>query len=110
MFLILFLGFLSCALSAFAHAKSDSSFYGTRMEQSDIPQQSSVYVNPEQIYVNAEGIFIEISGNLYQVSQICQDESGFFVPRVDFWWRCVNGHPNPPWRLTCQVCGRGPTG
>ena len=46
-----------------------------------IPKQSKVYIEPSQIHVLQEGLFIEIVGNLYQVSQICQDENGFFYSR-----------------------------
>lgn len=59
MFLIAFLGFLCCTVSAFAHVKSNAAFYESKIEQSDIPQQSRIYVQLDQILVNAEGIFVE---------------------------------------------------
>lgn len=107
-FFILVLGMLSCTFCAFAYTDLNASFFECKMEKTNIAQQSRVYVQPEQIHVNLEGIFVEIARTLYQVSQICQDEHGFFVPHAEFWWKCPNGHPNPPWRLSCQVCGMGP--
>lgn len=108
MFLSVFLGILSCTFCAFAQAKPSNASYGNKIEKSDVHQKSRVYVTHEQIYVNCEGIFVEVKGDLYQVSQICEDENGIFVPHVGFWWRCPNNHPNPPWRIACQVCGMGP--
>jgi hypothetical protein len=105
LFLIMFLVILSCAFCAYAHTNSNAAFWDSKIEKSDIPQQSKVYVQAEQIHINDEGIFVEIAGNLYQVSQICQDENGFYVPHAEFWVKCPRGHPNPPWRTTCQVCG-----
>ncbi len=102
-FLVLFLGMLSCI--SFAHANPNETYHGSRIEKSDIPQQARVYVQTQQIHVDVGAIFIELSGNLYQVSQICQDENGFYVPYTGFWWTCVNGHPNPPWQLVCWICG-----
>jgi hypothetical protein len=101
-FLILFLGVLSCTFCAFAHENKN---YNCKIESSDIPQQARVYVQAERIHINAEGLFVEVAENLYQVSQICQDENGFYVPHAEFWVKCPNGHPNPPWRIVCQVCG-----
>jgi hypothetical protein len=105
--LFLFLGFLSCAFCAFAHTNANA-FYDSKTEIANIPQQARVYVQPDQLHINTEGLFVEVTGNLYQVAQICQDEAGFYIPHAEFWWKCPNGHPNPPWRLICQVCGLGP--
>lgn len=95
MFLLL-MGFITSTLCAFAC---------TRVEQIDLPQQSKIYVQADQVHVTPEGLFIEIAGNLYQTAQISEDENGFYVPHVKFWVECPKGHPNPPWRFTCQVCG-----
>ncbi len=77
------------------------------IENFTITQKSRIYVESSQIHVLSEGLFVEIEGNLYQVSQICQDENGFFIPRADFFWKCPKGHPNPPWQYPCAVCGLG---
>ncbi|MCH9626359.1 MAG: hypothetical protein S4CHLAM123_15560 [Chlamydiales bacterium] len=62
-------------------------------------------VSTNQISITGDDIFVEIGDGLCQVAQIVQDESGFYVPRTDFWIMCPRGHSNPPWRVTCQVCG-----
>ncbi len=95
MFLLL-MGFMTSTLCAFAH---------TRVAQTDFLQQSRIYVQADQIHVTPEGLFVEIAGNFYQAAQISQDENGFYIPHAKFWVKCPRGHPNPPWRLTCQVCG-----
>ena len=97
---LLFLAIVSYTCCAFAHENSQRT---CAIENPDIPQQTRVYIHPEQVHVCVEGIFVEFEGAPFQVAQICQDELGFYVPQAKFWIKCPAGHPNPPWRTTCQV-------
>lgn len=101
----LLLGVVTSSFCAFAHTNSRELDCTQRIEQLDIPQQPRIYIQADQIHVTVEGLFVEMEGNLYQVAQVSQDENGFYIPRAEFWVTCPNGHPNPPWRFTCQVCG-----
>lgn len=101
----LLLGFVTSTFCAFAYTNSKVPDSTPNNGLLDVPQQARVYVQADQIYVNEGGLFVEIESNFFQVAQISQDEKGFYVPHVDFWVKCAKGHPNPPWRATCQVCG-----
>ena len=102
-FLVLLVGVLSLNVSSLAFANGNA-YEKAKIETIDILEQSRVYFAPEQIHIDFEGIFVEIEGNIYQVSQLCQDENGFYVTNTAFWKICPYGHPNPPWRLRCKVC------
>lgn len=101
--LFLFLVVLIGSYSGFAHLNLKAAYCDSKIDNDNI-QQSRVYVRPEQIHIDSQGIYVQIGGNLYQVAQICQDENGFYIPHAEFWKYCARGHPNPPWRLICQVC------
>jgi len=100
-FILYFLAVLNCM--SFVVANSNSNQLNYTANDSKL-NQSRINIKPEQVHVNDNGLFIEIEGTFYQVAQICQDEQGYFIPYTGFWWICTNGHPNPPWRSTCQVC------
>lgn len=101
LFLLVFVGGQFCA---FAQVKPNAAYNEIKSEKSNTTQLSKIYVQPDQIYVNDEGMFVEVEGNLYQVTQIHQDENGIFIPCARFFWYCPYGHPNPPWRLICLAC------
>ena len=68
-------------------------------------EKQKIYIHPSQVHVGTNGMFVDFGGDFCRVSEILEDENGMYVRDVGFWWRCRNGHPNPPWRVTCQVPG-----
>ncbi len=56
--------------------------------------------------MSSEGIFVVTEEGLLPVQGIMQDAQGIYYVSLPLgYWKCRNGHPNPPWRLTCAVPG-----
>jgi len=68
-------------------------------------QKEKIYISSDQIKITPEGMYVLFNGEPFQVAEILQDENGIYVRHLGFYWRCKNGHPNPPWNLVCWVCG-----
>lgn len=41
------------------------------------------------------------------VPAVFNDEQGIYITNRKWGiWYCENGHPNPPWKFVCAVCGK----
>lgn len=64
------------------------------------------YISPDQVFVSEDGIFVIENGELSPVCGIMQDSEGLYSLKLPLgYWKCRNGHPNPPWNATCAVPG-----
>ena len=80
--------------------------------------QNKIYIDMEKLVFSGEGIFVQISRDEWlQVNLISYDAKGYFIPsshltmlaatsESSIWdyWRCCNGHLNPPWSTECGIC------
>lgn len=69
------------------------------------------YLMPGSLSMDKKGLYVNFDGILYPISNVSVDEHGVFVPTnelADYGIiaYCPDGHPNPPWRLVCKVCGK----
>lgn len=78
---------------------------------SNVGLTDKFYLTPEKIHVDEKNLYVDLEGAVYSVSALHVDSKGIYIQLNDFvdqgaiaW--CDRGHPNPPWRLTCMVCGR----
>lgn len=68
------------------------------------------YLVPGTVAMDEKSLYINYNDKLYPVKRIAVDDNGVYVltreMSDDFLAYCPDGHPNPPWYLVCQVCGK----
>lgn len=66
------------------------------------------YPNLESIYINQSSIYVNFENCMYQVQGLLSDQDGVYAERIVIAdsWKCVKGHPNPPWVSQCLTCKR----
>lgn len=99
------LTFTTVAFSSTSDCSSEGSLVSSKVDSSS---DEKLYLPAESLLTDAGKLYVKIEDQLYQVSSVFSDDLGIYVAKASFEERivavCPNGHPNPPWNLTCAVC------
>lgn len=69
------------------------------------------YLIPGSLLMDEKRLYVHFDDMLYPINNVSVDEQGVYVLANDLVdsgiiARCPDGHPNPPWCLVCQICGK----
>lgn len=74
-----------------------------------IHDDEKCYLIPGSVSMDEKRLYVNFNDILYPVNRISVDENGVYVlakDLVNVLAYCPDGHPNPPWCLVCQICGK----
>lgn len=103
-----------CLFSVFSFAnegndfdmQAQSDFLGRKLLQKK-GEQVKLYLSPEMFHMDSDKMYIYFDEAFVPIPAIFSDDKGIYITTQKWgFWYCQNGHPNPPWRLVCAVCGK----
>jgi hypothetical protein len=78
---------------------------------SKINDNEKCYLIPGSLLMDEKRLYVNFNSIHYPVNTVAVDELGVYVLASELVDSgiiayCPDGHPNPPWRLVCGVCGK----
>jgi hypothetical protein len=105
-FFAIMLLFSSIGLPSFILAESPKKPFQKMMDKNE-----KCYLIPGSLLMDEKRLYVHFDDMLYPINNVSVDEQGVYILANDLVdsgiiARCPDGHPNPPWCLVCQICGK----